>query len=53
MKTLARPVALDTIKADARLATMALVRQPRLAAMPVTPVQFHIIVEEDTAGSAT
>lgn len=46
VKTLAQPVSLDTIKADARLAALALVRQPRLAVMPVTEMEFRIIVEE-------
>lgn len=49
VKTLTRPVPLDTIKADSRLATLALVRQPRLAVMPVTPQQFDIIVDEANA----
>jgi predicted RNA-binding protein with PUA-like domain len=45
VKTLAQSVSLDTIKADARLAALALVRQPRLAVMPVTETEFQIIVE--------
>jgi predicted RNA-binding protein with PUA-like domain len=45
IKTLALPVSLDTIKADSRLAALALVRQPRLAVMPVTETGFRIIVE--------
>ena len=45
VKTLAQPVSLDTIKADARLTALALVRQPRLAVMPVTEAEFRIIVE--------
>jgi predicted RNA-binding protein with PUA-like domain len=45
VKTLARPVSLDIIRADSRLATIALVRQPRLAVMPATEDQFQIIVE--------
>jgi predicted RNA-binding protein with PUA-like domain len=49
VKTLAHPVTLDAIKADSRLATIALVRQPRLAVMPVTREQFDIIVS-DSAG---
>lgn len=47
-KTLAHPVSLDTIKADARLAALALVRQPRLAVMPVTAAEFEIIIGETT-----
>ena len=46
LKTLAHPVSLDTIKADSRLAQMTLVRQPRLAIMPVTAAEFWIITEE-------
>jgi predicted RNA-binding protein with PUA-like domain len=46
VKTLARPVALDTIKADARLAMLPLVRQPRLAVMPVSHEQFQTIADE-------
>ena len=48
VKTLARPVSLDAIKADSRLATLALVRQPRLAIMAVTEEQFQIIAEQAT-----
>lgn len=46
MKTLAHPVTLEDIKADARLAEMALVRQPRLAVMPVTAAQFQIVTQD-------
>ena len=46
VKTLSHPVSLEAIKADARLATLALVRQPRLAVMPMTEVEFKIIVEQ-------
>ncbi|MCS6891260.1 MAG: EVE domain-containing protein [Rhodovarius sp.] len=35
--TLPRPVPLSAIKADPDLATLALVRQPRLSVMPVSP----------------
>ena len=45
VKTLSHPVSLEAIKADARLAALALVRQPRLAVMPVTEAEFKIIVE--------
>ncbi|MBI2928194.1 MAG: EVE domain-containing protein [Verrucomicrobia bacterium] len=45
VKTLAHPVSLDTIKADSRLATLPLVRQPRLAVMPVALEQFEIIMK--------
>ncbi|WP_324752124.1 EVE domain-containing protein [Roseovarius sp. Pro17] len=37
------PVTLDTIKADPRLADMALVRQPRLSVQPVEPDAWRII----------
>ena len=46
LQTLARPAALAEIKADSRFATLALLSQPRLAVMPVTPEQFQIITEE-------
>jgi len=49
IKTLARPVSLDTIKADSRLAQMALVRQPRLAVMPVTAAEYKIIAGDTNA----
>ena len=48
-KTLAPPVSLETIKADSRLAMMALVRQPRLAVMPVTKAVYRIISEDTKA----
>lgn len=48
VQTLSRPVSLDEIKSDARLAKLALVRQPRLAVMPVTTEHFQIIVENLT-----
>ncbi|WP_138936195.1 EVE domain-containing protein [Roseovarius arcticus] len=40
-----RPVTLDSIKADPRLADMALVRQARLSVQPVTPAAWDIICE--------
>lgn len=46
LQTLPRPVTLAELKADPRLATLALLRQPRLAVMPVPPDQFKIIAEE-------
>ena len=46
VKTLVRPVTLDDIKADTRLAKMALVRKPRLAVMPVTTEQFQIVTQD-------
>ncbi len=57
VRTLARPVRLNEIKMDDRLATLALIRQPRLAVMPVSLEQFQIIVDElstcDTASKPT
>ncbi len=38
---LKRPVTLAEIKADPAFADLALVRQPRLSVMPVTPDQWH------------
>ena len=46
LQTLPRPVNLAELKADPRLATLALLRQPRLAVMTVRPDQFKIIAEE-------
>lgn len=46
VSTLPRPVPLAEIKADPRLADLPLVRQPRLAVMPLTKAEFHIIVNE-------
>ena len=44
MKTLQRPVTLEEIKNDRRLANMALVRQSRLSVSPVTEDEFDVIV---------
>ncbi|MBC8430865.1 MAG: EVE domain-containing protein [Desulfobacterales bacterium] len=44
--SLARPVSLAEIKADSRLTEMGLVRQPRLAVMPLTAEEFDIIANE-------
>lgn len=44
-RTLARPVSLSEIRTDSALATIALVRQPRLAVMPITAAQFSQILE--------
>jgi len=46
VRTLARPVTLKEIKAEARLSTLALVRQPRLAVMPLSAREFQILAEE-------
>lgn len=48
LKTLPRPVTLAQLRADPRLATLALLNQPRLAVMPITAAQFKIIAEELT-----
>ena len=53
VKTLAHPVTLETIKADTRLAAIALICQPRLAVMPVTEAKFRVIVEDLNARSET
>ena len=42
---MARPVSLAAIKADERLAELALVRQPRLSVVPVTAAQWAVIME--------
>jgi predicted RNA-binding protein with PUA-like domain len=44
-KKLKKPVPLDTIKKDKRLANMALVRIGRLSVQPVTDEEFEIIME--------
>ncbi len=43
---LPRPVTLDEIKADDRLADMALVRNPRLSVQPVTEAEWRILCEK-------
>jgi len=45
VKTMARPVTLAEIKADERLAEMALVRQSRLSVTPVSAEQWAILME--------
>ncbi len=44
-KKLKKPVSLDTIKKDKRLANMALVRLGRLSVQPVTDEEYAIIME--------
>jgi predicted RNA-binding protein with PUA-like domain len=44
-KKVKKPVSLDTIKKDKRLANMALVRIGRLSVQPVTEKEFQIILE--------
>jgi len=46
IKTLTNPVSLEAVKADFRLMSLALVRQPRLAVTPITKEQFQIITGE-------
>ena len=46
VKTLTQPVSLQEIRSNPHLASLALVRQPRLSVMPVTEEQFQIIAEE-------
>ncbi|MDX1956482.1 MAG: EVE domain-containing protein [Chitinophagaceae bacterium] len=44
-KKLKKPVSLDTIKKDKRLANMALIRLGRLSVQPVTEDEYRIILE--------
>lgn len=43
VKPVTRPVTLSEIKAEPRLADLALVRQSRLSVVPVTPEQWSLI----------
>ncbi len=45
VQSLPYPVTLDAIKAEPRLADMALVKHPRLSVQPVTEDQWRIICE--------
>ena len=45
VKSMTRPVTLTEIKADERLAGMALVRQSRLSVTPVSAEQWNIIMK--------
>jgi predicted RNA-binding protein with PUA-like domain len=45
LKDLICPVTLVILKAEANLATMALLRRPRLSVGPVTPVEFARVLE--------
>lgn len=49
METLAHPVPLRDIKSNPVLANIALVRQPRLAVMPLTSTEFRAIQAMVTA----
>jgi predicted RNA-binding protein with PUA-like domain len=44
VKALAEPVPLATIKEDAKLAGLALIKQSRLSVMPVAPAHFERIL---------
>lgn len=44
-KKLKKPVSLATVKADKRLANMALVRLGRLSVQPVTPEEWAMVME--------
>jgi len=44
VKSMTRPVSLAAIKANERLAELALVRQPRLSVVPVTAAQWAVIM---------
>jgi predicted RNA-binding protein with PUA-like domain len=43
-KALRRPVTLEEIKRDARLAKIALLRQSRLSVMPLTAAEYRVIL---------
>jgi len=45
VRRLARPVTLAAVKADPFFAGFALVREPRLSVMPVTPAQWRRLLE--------
>ena len=44
-QTLVNPVTLGQIKSEPSLTTLTLIRQPRLAVMPITEQEFHIILK--------
>lgn len=43
LRALPRPVTLDAVKAEPRLAAMALVRQSRLSVQPVTDEEWRVV----------
>jgi predicted RNA-binding protein with PUA-like domain len=45
VKPLPTPVGLDRIKADKRLAGMALARLPRLSVQPVTDAEWRVVCQ--------
>lgn len=44
VKALEKPVSLATIKSDAKLANMQLIRRSRLSVVPVTPAEFERVM---------
>ena len=51
VNTLAKPVALATLKADKVLADLAVVRKPRISVVPILPTEFAHILQ--LAGTKT
>jgi predicted RNA-binding protein with PUA-like domain len=45
VQALSRPVTLEQVKADPRLAGMSLVRSPRLSVQPVTAMEWKILCD--------
>lgn len=45
VRALAQPVTLAAMKADARLASMAMLRQPRLSVSPVDEAEWRVLTE--------
>jgi predicted RNA-binding protein with PUA-like domain len=45
VKAVTKPVDLGALKAEKKLATMALLRRPRLSVSPVTPEEFALVLE--------
>ena len=46
IRSLSRPILLTEMKKDLRLARTGLLRQPRLAVMPLTSLEFDIIIND-------
>ena len=51
VKPLEKPVSLEAIKAEPRLAGLALVRQSRLSVMPVAAADWHLICDMGAMGA--
>ena len=51
IKPLTRPVSLDEVKADPKLAEMALVKSTRLSVQPVTPEEWAYILKLSGTGA--